>query len=170
MLDGKIILVDDNEAVLKTLKMILAREFKTLVGVSVPTLLPALLREGDVDIVRQHLVRQIRALRILVVLMASGQRRVNVKNGQELLRHAGILGGNKIRRAKCSRHPRRHIVQVANGRGNNIQNSGHGVLLLSFTAPNVSNAPRGFASVFIIGIFAPGCKTAEKFKIFSSTH
>ena len=34
MLDGKIILVDDNEAVLKTLKMILAREFKTLVGVS----------------------------------------------------------------------------------------------------------------------------------------
>ena len=27
MLDGKIILVDDNEAVLKTLKMILAREF-----------------------------------------------------------------------------------------------------------------------------------------------
>ena len=46
MLDGKIILVDDNEAVLKTLKMILAREFKTLVGVSVPTLLPALLREA----------------------------------------------------------------------------------------------------------------------------
>ena len=37
MLDGKIILVDDNEAVLKTLKMILAREFKTVVGVSVPT-------------------------------------------------------------------------------------------------------------------------------------
>ena len=30
MLDGKIILVDDNEAVLKTLKMILAREFKTV--------------------------------------------------------------------------------------------------------------------------------------------
>lgn len=50
MLDGKIILVDDNEAVLKTLKMVLAREFKTVVGVSVPTLLPALLREGDVDI------------------------------------------------------------------------------------------------------------------------
>lgn len=51
MLDAKIILVDDNEAVLKTLKMILAREFKTVVGVSVPTLLPALLRENDVDIV-----------------------------------------------------------------------------------------------------------------------
>ena len=51
MLDGKIILMDDNEAVLKALKMILAREFKMVVGVSVPTLLPALLREGDVDIV-----------------------------------------------------------------------------------------------------------------------
>ena len=51
MLDAKIILVHDNEAVLKTLKMILAREFKTVVGVSVPTLLPALLRENDVDIV-----------------------------------------------------------------------------------------------------------------------
>ena len=85
---------------------------------------------------------------------------------QQLQGHAGILGGNKIRRAKCSRHPRRHIVQVANGRGNNIQNSGHGVLLLSFTAPNVSNTLRGFASVFIIGIFAPGCKTAEKFNFF----
>ena len=51
MLDGKIILVDDNEAVLKTLKVILAREFKTVVGVSVPALLPALLRGNDVDIV-----------------------------------------------------------------------------------------------------------------------
>ena len=51
MQDGKIIIVDDNEAVLKTLKMILAREFKTVVGVSVPTLLPALLREEDVDVV-----------------------------------------------------------------------------------------------------------------------
>ncbi|MBP3519477.1 MAG: response regulator [Parabacteroides sp.] len=51
MLDGKIILVEDNEAVLKTLKMILSREFKTVVGVSVPTLLPALLREDDVDVV-----------------------------------------------------------------------------------------------------------------------
>lgn len=43
--------MEDNEAVLKTLKMILSREFKTVVGVSVPTLLPALLREDDVDVV-----------------------------------------------------------------------------------------------------------------------
>lgn len=51
MLDGKIVLVDDNEAVLKTLRMILSRVFKTVVGVSIPTLLPALLREEDVDVV-----------------------------------------------------------------------------------------------------------------------
>lgn len=51
MVDGKIIIVDDNEAVVKTLKMILSRSYKTVVGVSVPTLLPALLREGDTDVV-----------------------------------------------------------------------------------------------------------------------
>lgn len=51
MLNGKIIVIDDNEAVLKTLKMILSRTYKTVVGVSVPTLLPVLLREGDTDVV-----------------------------------------------------------------------------------------------------------------------
>lgn len=51
MRNGKIILVDDNEAVMKTLKVILTREFRTVLGVSVPTLLPALLREDDVDVV-----------------------------------------------------------------------------------------------------------------------
>lgn len=51
MINGKIIVVDDNEAVLKTLRMILSREFKTVVCASVPTLLPALLREDDVDVV-----------------------------------------------------------------------------------------------------------------------
>ncbi len=51
MINGKIIVVDDNEAVLKTLRVILSREFKTVVCVSVPTLLPALLREEDVDVV-----------------------------------------------------------------------------------------------------------------------
>ena len=38
MINGKIIVVDDNEAVLKTLRVILSREFKTVVCVSVPTL------------------------------------------------------------------------------------------------------------------------------------
>ncbi len=33
MRNGKIIVVDDNEAVLKTLRMILSREFKTVVNV-----------------------------------------------------------------------------------------------------------------------------------------
>lgn len=51
MRNGKIIVVDDNEAVLKTLRMILSREFKMVVCASVPTLLPALLREDDVDVV-----------------------------------------------------------------------------------------------------------------------
>lgn len=51
MINGKIVLVDDNEAVLKALRMILSREFKTVVSASVPTLIPALLREEDVDVV-----------------------------------------------------------------------------------------------------------------------
>lgn len=51
MRDGKIIVVDDNEAVLRSLRTVLAHEFKTVVAVSSPTLLPALLRNGDVDIV-----------------------------------------------------------------------------------------------------------------------
>jgi len=51
MRTGKIIIVDDNETVLKTLRVILAREFKTVLTVQVPTLLPALLREDDVDVV-----------------------------------------------------------------------------------------------------------------------
>lgn len=51
MINGKIIVVDDNEAVLKTLRVILSREFKMVVCASVPTLLPALLRDNDVDVV-----------------------------------------------------------------------------------------------------------------------
>lgn len=48
---GKIIIVDDNESVLKTLRVIFSREFKTVLTVQFPTLLPALLREDDVDVV-----------------------------------------------------------------------------------------------------------------------
>jgi DNA-binding NtrC family response regulator len=48
---GKVIIVDDNETVLKALRVILSREFKTVLTVQVPTLLPALLREDDVDVV-----------------------------------------------------------------------------------------------------------------------
>lgn len=51
MINGKIVLVDDNEAVLKTLRTIISREFKTVVSVSIPTLIPALLRDDDVDVV-----------------------------------------------------------------------------------------------------------------------
>lgn len=51
MRDAKIIVVDDNEAVLRSLRTILSHEFKTIVTVSSPVLLPALLRNGDVDMV-----------------------------------------------------------------------------------------------------------------------
>ncbi|MDL2278963.1 response regulator [Parabacteroides sp. OttesenSCG-928-G07] len=51
MRTGKIIIVDDNETVLKALRVILSREFKTIITVQIPTLLPALLREEDVDVV-----------------------------------------------------------------------------------------------------------------------
>lgn len=51
MRKGKIIIVDDNETVLKTLRVIFSREFKTVLTVQMPTLLPALLREDDVDVV-----------------------------------------------------------------------------------------------------------------------
>lgn len=51
MRTGKIIIIDDNETVLKTLRVILSREFRTVLGVQDPRLLPALLREDDVDVV-----------------------------------------------------------------------------------------------------------------------
>lgn len=51
MRNAKIIVVDDNEVVLRSLRTILSHEFKTIVTVSSPVLLPALLRNGDVDMV-----------------------------------------------------------------------------------------------------------------------
>ena len=51
MRTGKIIIVDDNETVLKALRVILSREFKTVLTVQIPTLLPALLREDNVDVI-----------------------------------------------------------------------------------------------------------------------
>ena len=51
MRDGKIVVVDDNEAVTRSLRAVLSHEFRTVVAVSSPVLLPALLRAGDVDIV-----------------------------------------------------------------------------------------------------------------------
>lgn len=51
MRDGKIVIVDDNEVVLKTLRIILSREFRTIQCISAPPLLSALLRENDVDVV-----------------------------------------------------------------------------------------------------------------------
>ena len=51
MRNAKIIVVDDNEAVLRSLRTILSHEFKTIVTVSSPVQLPDLLRKGDEDLV-----------------------------------------------------------------------------------------------------------------------
>lgn len=45
MRDAKIIVVDDNEAILRSLRTVLSHEFKTIVTVSSPVLLPALFAE-----------------------------------------------------------------------------------------------------------------------------
>lgn len=47
----KILVIDDNLAVLRTLKLVLGRVFGTVVTVPDPHLIPALLQLGDVDVV-----------------------------------------------------------------------------------------------------------------------
>ena len=51
MTDAKILVIDDNTAVLSTLKIILKSVFRTVVAVSDPQLIPALISAGDVDAV-----------------------------------------------------------------------------------------------------------------------
>lgn len=51
MIPAKIIVIDDNEAVLLSLRLILKSEFSTVVAVANPCLIPALIREDDVDVV-----------------------------------------------------------------------------------------------------------------------
>ncbi|MCQ2974084.1 MAG: response regulator [Bacteroidales bacterium] len=47
----KILVIDDNKAVLRSLKLILNGVFRSVVTVPDPHLIPALLQEGDVDVV-----------------------------------------------------------------------------------------------------------------------
>ena len=47
----KILVIDDNQSVLRTLKLVLNGVFKTVVTVPDPQLIPALLQAGDVDVV-----------------------------------------------------------------------------------------------------------------------
>ena len=47
----KILIIDDNQSVLRTLKLVLNGVFKTVVTVPDPQLMPALLQAGDVDVV-----------------------------------------------------------------------------------------------------------------------
>lgn len=51
MTDAKILVIDDNTAVLSTLKIVLKSVFKTVVAVSDPQLIPALISAGNVDAV-----------------------------------------------------------------------------------------------------------------------
>ena len=51
MTDAKILVIDDNTAVLSTLKIILKSVFRTVVAVGDPQLIPALISAGDVDAV-----------------------------------------------------------------------------------------------------------------------
>lgn len=47
----KILIIDDNQSVLRTLKLVLNGVFNTVVTVPDPKLIPALLQAGDVDVV-----------------------------------------------------------------------------------------------------------------------
>ena len=51
MTDVKILVIDDNTAVLSTLRIVLKSVFRTVVAVSDPQLIPALVSAGDVDAV-----------------------------------------------------------------------------------------------------------------------
>ncbi|MBR4594236.1 MAG: response regulator [Bacteroidaceae bacterium] len=51
MTDAKILVIDDNTAVLSTLRIVLKSVFRTVVAVSDPQLIPALVSAGDVDAV-----------------------------------------------------------------------------------------------------------------------
>ena len=51
MTDAKILVIDDNTAVLSTLRIVLKSVFSTVVSVSDPQLIPALVSAGDVDAV-----------------------------------------------------------------------------------------------------------------------
>ena len=51
MIDAKIIIVDDNKAVLQALHAVLSKEIKVVVAIANPNLLPALVAKEDIDAV-----------------------------------------------------------------------------------------------------------------------
>jgi len=51
MIDGKLLIVDDNQSALSALKMFLQFEFQTVVTLSNPGQIPSLLKSGDFDVV-----------------------------------------------------------------------------------------------------------------------
>lgn len=51
MIDAKILIIDDNEAVRKTLRLVLGTVFSKVVTLANPQLIPALIKQGDIDVV-----------------------------------------------------------------------------------------------------------------------
>ena len=51
MKQAKVLVIDDNTAVLSTLRIVLKSCFSTVVAVADPKLIPALISQGDVDAV-----------------------------------------------------------------------------------------------------------------------
>lgn len=47
----KILIIDDNQSVLRTLKLVLSREFDQIVTMGNPQVIPALISNGDIDVV-----------------------------------------------------------------------------------------------------------------------
>lgn len=51
MIEARILIIDDSNAVLSTLRLVLKSEFSTVAAVSDPQLIPALISAGNVDVV-----------------------------------------------------------------------------------------------------------------------
>ena len=59
------------------------------------------------------------------VLIVADHGLFQAQKVQQLHGHTGVLGGNKVCRAKGGRYARRHIVQIADGRCHDIKSSCH---------------------------------------------
>ena len=61
----KLLIIDDNEAVLRSLKLVFTGVFDRVVTVSNPQLLPALLSAGDVDAVLLCAISFVTSIRLI---------------------------------------------------------------------------------------------------------
>ena len=58
------------------------------------------------------------------MLVIADHRLFQAKVVQQPQRDAGILGGDEVRHAEGGGHAGRHIVKIADGRGDKIQSAG----------------------------------------------